>query len=66
MIDKFLNKKVIVCIADYAHSLDKVVLGANIEPWCREGIMTDYDEDYIELDHNEIIAIKYIARMKEK
>ena len=54
MLEKFLNKKVIIMISKYAAS-------DFIE---KKGIVTELNDDFIELDNDEIIAIKYITSIK--
>ena len=64
MLEKFKNKKVLICIAQYAAAYDKIVLGAQVHALQRQGIVTNIDDNFIELDNNEVIAIKYIATIK--
>ena len=66
MIKKFLNKDVVIFIANYAiekdPSLDPVT--AMIEGVRKKGKVTNIDGYFIELDNNEVIAIKYITSIK--
>ena len=66
MLEKFKNKKVEIGIAVYAKVIDRVSVGvkARIEYGLRRGTVTNIDENFIELDNNEIIAIKYVATIK--
>ena len=52
MLEKFLNKKVQVRYTIYGHFL----IG--------KGIITNIDENFIELDNDQIIAIKYVTDIK--
>lgn len=66
MLEKFLNKKVLICISHYAAAQEKIVMGpkAGLEPFQRNGIVTQINNDFIELDNNEVVAIKYITTIK--
>ena len=52
MLEKFLNKKVSIEHTTYC----------NI--WKSKGTVTKIDENFIELDNDEVIAIKYITTIK--
>ena len=52
MLEKFKNKKVQVRYTYYAHFL------------IAKGIITNMDENFIELDNDQIIAIKYVTDIK--
>lgn len=64
MLKKFLNKKVLICIASYASAAEKIVMGPNLAAFQRQGTVTDVDDNFVELDNNELVAIKYIATIK--
>ena len=66
MLEKFLNKKVRICLAEYAKTLDHMPTGfkGTLSYYLREGIVTKIDENFIELDNDEVIAIKYITTIK--
>ena len=64
MLEKFLNKKVLICIPTYAAACEKVVMGAQLHSVQRRGIVTNVDDNFIELDNDEVVAIKYIATIK--
>lgn len=59
MLEKFLNKDVLINIANYAITLGNVSKGAY-----RKGTVTAIDDNFIELDNDEVIAIKYITTIK--
>ena len=52
MLEKFKNKKVEIIYTSYAHFR------------MLKGIVTNIDENFIELDNNDLIAIKYILTIK--
>ena len=53
MLEKFLNEKVLITYTAYSsHWFDS------------KGIITKIDDDFIEIDNNQIIAIKYIVSIK--
>ena len=62
MLEKFLNKKVLICIAHYASTIEKYT--SNLSQFQRKGTVTNVDDCFIELDNNEVIAIKYITTIK--
>ena len=66
MLEKFLNKNVLICIASYASAHEKIVVSVknSMMPFQRIGTVTRVDENFIELDNNEIVAIKYISTIK--
>ena len=66
MLEKFLNKEVMICLANYAsaYSFEKVSFGANLAHLQRRGRVTRVDENFIELDNDEVVAIRYIAIIK--
>ncbi len=52
MLGKFLNKKVEILVTEYcANKIEK-------------GIVTKVDSNFIELDNNKVIQIKYIISIK--
>ncbi|MBP3707337.1 MAG: hypothetical protein J6J36_01850 [Clostridia bacterium] len=55
MLEKYLNRKVGVCI-----------FNATQIPGFEKGIVTAVDENFIELDNDLTIAIKYIISIKAK
>lgn len=55
VFEKFLNKKVGVCI-----------FNATQIPGFEKGIVTAVDENFIELDNDLTISIKYIISIKSK
>lgn len=66
MLEKFLNKKVLICIANYAAATEVMASMKNpYAPLQRKGTVTNIDNNFIELDNNEVIAIKYITTIKE-
>ena len=66
MLEKFLNKKVEILIASYARVANKVAVGVkqSVEFGLRKGIVTNVDNNFIELDNDEVVAIKYIVTIK--
>jgi hypothetical protein len=64
MLEKFLNQNVLICIANYASAFEKVAFGATLEHVQRRGKVTRVDENFVELDNNEVVAIKYICTIK--
>jgi len=66
MLEKFLNKNVLICFANYAHAQEKLVIGTRgiLEAVQRRGTVTAVDDNFIELDNNELVAIKYISTIK--
>ena len=66
MLEKFLNKKVEILIASYARVANKVAVGVkqSVEFGLRRGTVTNIDNNFIELDNNEVIAIKYITTIR--
>ena len=65
MLEKFLNKNVLICIANYASASEKVAgFNNSLAPFQRRGIVTRVDDNFIELDNNEVVAIKYISTIK--
>ena len=56
MLGKLLNQKVRVYLVNFANSLSAGV--------SYEGTVTNIDENFIELNNEKIIAIKYIASIK--
>ena len=61
MLEKFLNKKVLICISQYAAAITGIG-GPNAVQ--RKGVVTNIDDKFIELDNDEIIAIQYITTIK--
>ena len=53
MIEKFLNKKVQIVYTGYSNAF-----------YSLKGIVTKIDDNFIEVDNDEIIAIKYIMTIK--
>ena len=53
MIEKFLNEKVQIIYTAYSDSFFSL-----------KGIITKIDDNFIEVDSNQIIAIKYIISIK--
>ena len=53
MIEKFLNQKVLIAYTGYASAFYSV-----------KGILTKMDDNFVEVDNNQIIAIKYILSIK--
>ena len=66
MLEKFLNKNVLICIAEYAAAIEKANMTsiANLEAYQKKGTVTGVDDNFVELDNNELIAIKYISTIK--
>ncbi len=65
MLEKFLNKNVLICIANYAAAAETLpAFGNPLAQVQRKGRVTRVDENFIELDNNEIVAIKYISTIK--
>ena len=66
MLEKFLNKKVLICIAEYAKAIEKIAIGVqgSLEHCQRKGTITNINDKFIELDNDELIAIKYITTIK--
>ena len=54
MLEKFLNKNVSIILAQYAAKGKKK----------KKGTVTNINEKFIELDNDEVVAIKYIAAIK--
>ena len=54
MLEKFLNKKVAIWVSLYGSA----------NGYIKKGIMTSYNEEYIELDNEKIIAIRFIASIE--
>ena len=52
MLEKFLNKRVQIVYSSYAY--ERML----------KGIVTKIDENFIELDNDEVVAIKYIVTIK--
>ena len=55
MLEKFLNKKVLISTKNFASARMELQM---------KGTVTAIDDNFIELDNDEVIAIKYIARIK--
>lgn len=55
MLEKFLNEKVEIVYTPYG------LAGFTIK-----GVITAIDENFVELDNNEIIAIKFIMKVVKK
>ena len=55
MLEKFLNKKVGI-----------VIFNGSASPDFEKGFVTAVDENFIELDNNLTIAIKYIMSIEAK
>ena len=65
MLEKFLNKNVLICIANYAAASENMASFKNpLAGFQRRGKVTRIDENFIELDNDEIVAIRYIATIK--
>lgn len=65
MLEKFLNKRVLVCISHYAAAYERMYMGVGvIEAYQRKGVLTRLDNNFIELDNDEVVAIKYITTIK--
>ncbi|MBQ2836315.1 MAG: hypothetical protein IJE68_05740 [Clostridia bacterium] len=66
MLEKFLNKNVLICIANYASAVEEMPRpGKNaFVAVQRKGTVTRVDDKFIELDNNEVVAIKYISTIK--
>ena len=58
MLKKLLSQKVRIGLSNYAWSYFPKGKGNNMQ---REGIVTDIDDNFIELDNEMIIAIKSIT-----
>ena len=56
MLEKFLNKKVSIFYTDYA----------TIHSFHVNGIITNMDNEYVEIDNRLIISKKYIIAVEEK
>ena len=52
MLEKFLNKKVQIRYTIYGNFINA------------KGVLTNLDENFIELDNDEVIAIRYILSIK--
>ena len=59
MLEKLLNKKVRIYFGNFAVPPELGQMSAK-----REGIVTAIDKEFIELDNDLIIAIKYVTRIK--
>lgn len=67
MLEKFLNEKVEICLAEYAKVIEVVTPLRDkkiLEQTVKKGTVTRIDENFIELDNNVVIAIKYIVTIK--
>ena len=66
MLEKFLNKNVLICLANYASAAEKIAIGTSgmLATIQRKGTVTAVDDKFIELDNNEVVAIKYISTIK--
>ena len=70
MLEKFLNKNVKVVIATYGTTLNQKMkttmsLGsAYIAEYNVEGVITNIDSNFIEIDNNLVIQIKYIISIE--
>ena len=53
MLEKFLNKEVQIRYTGYAQAC-----------YSKKGIVTKIDDNFIEVDNDEIIAIRYILTIK--
>lgn len=53
MLEKFLNKKVQIMYTGYSEG-----------QYSEKGIVTKIDDNFIEVDNDKIIAIKYILTIK--
>lgn len=60
MLEKFLNRRVKIYVTTYGSGT------AFRENANREGVVTNLDEKYIELDNNVVIQIKYIVSIEAK
>lgn len=57
MLEKFLNKKVEILISSYGTPYVGMINSYAIK---HTGIVTNIDSNFIELDNNKVIQIKYI------
>ena len=64
MLEKFKNKNVLICIGQYAAAAKNQRLGGALGSFTRKGTVTNIDENFIELDNNEVIAIQYIVTIE--
>ena len=55
MLEKYLNKKIEVDYTNYAYPVGLKV----------KGVITEIDDNFIELDNEMIIAIRYIISIEE-
>ncbi len=62
LIEKFLNKK--VCIAEKMFSYSSTLEGFSNGRNFIEGVVTNIDDDFIELDNEILIAIKFIYKIQ--
>ncbi len=63
LLEKYLNKKVIISekLYNFSSTLDGTMTnGRNFV----KGVITAIDNDYIELDNNTLITIKFIYRIQ--
>ena len=70
MLEKFLNKKVRIIIATYGTTLNQKMKAsmsfgnAYIAEYNVEGTVTNIDSNFIEIDNNLVIQIKYIISIE--
>jgi len=66
MLNSLLNRKVAIGIAAYsASTIDvKYKITGRVGMYCVEGTIVDLDENFIKLDNEMLIAIKYITSIK--
>ena len=67
MLEKFLNKKVRVITATYGTQLNSKVKKMKCSyatEYDVEGIVTNIDSNFIEIDNNLVIQIKYIISIE--
>ena len=71
MLEKFLNKKVKIVIATYGTTLNQKLKNSRsggftnyVAEYNVEGIVTNIDSNFIEIDNNLVIQIKYIISIE--
>jgi hypothetical protein len=70
MLEKFLNKKVRIILATYGTKLNQKLKAtmtfgnAYVSQYNVEGTITNVDSNFIEIDNNLVIQIKYIISIE--